>query len=234
MASIIHPSAIVSPTAKLGDNCYIGPFCYVGPNVTMGKDNRLEAYVSVGTNAEHRDYFHSEPGEVIIGDANVFREYVTINAGTKSPTTVGSKCVLLRGSHIGHDAEVRNFATLSCNVLIGGHTIIGQGANLGLNAVIHQHRAIGAYGMVGMNSTVTRNLPPFLIAYGTPARPQRVNRIGLLRAGILESEIVIFENWFQTQEETGGLSPLTHKFNNLLNQYLRDCQTFQVSSPVAA
>lgn len=200
----------------------------------MGKGNRLEAYVSIGTNAEHRDHFHNQPGEVAIGDSNVFREFVTINGGTRGPTAVGSKCVLLRGSHIGHDAIIRDLANLSCNVLIGGHTVIGQGANLGLSAVVHQHRVVGAYAMVGMNSTVTRNLPPFLISFGTPARLQRINRIGLLRAGVVESDIVAFENWFQMHEETGAINPIEHSFNSLLEQYLTDCQSFQKSRPMAA
>lgn len=234
MAISIHPSAIVSPTAKIGDGCYIGPFCYLGPHVTLGKNNRLEAYVSLGTAAEHRDYFLSEPGEVIIGDGNIIREYVTINGGTKSPTIVESKCVFLRGSHVGHDAIIRSSVNMSCNVLIGGHSIIGQGANLGLNSSIHQHRAVGAYSMIGMNSAVTRHTPPFMISFGTPARPQRVNRIGLGRAGVTEKEIDLFEKWFQLFEETGAINPINHNFDQLLALYLNDCQRFTAGRATAA
>lgn len=234
MAKFIHPSAIVSDSAKIGDDCYIGPFCYIGPNVTIGNNNRLESYVSVGTAAEHRDYFRSEPGQVKIGDSNVIREYVTINGGTTGPTVVESNCVFLRGSHVGHDAQIRKFANLSCNVLIGGHTIIGQGANLGLGCSVHQHRAVGAYAMMGMNSATTRHIPPFLICYGIPARPQRVNRIGLERGGVSQPELAEFETWFQMLEQTGAMNPLSHSFNALLVQYLKDCQSFQPTWQSAA
>lgn len=221
-----HPTAIISPYAKIGAGCCIGPYCYIGPNVEMGKNNRLEAYVSVGTAAEHREYFRSNPGKVTIGDSNIFREFVTVNAGTISPTVVESNCVLLRGSHVGHDAIIRSFVNMSCNVLIGGHSIIGQGANLGLHTSIHQHRAVGAYAMIGMNSAVTRHTPPFMISFGNPARAQRVNRIGLNRAGVKDIDLSIFEQWFQLFEETGAINPLTHEFNRHLVQYLNDCQSF--------
>lgn len=234
MACIIHPTAIVSANAKLGDDCYVGPYCIIGPNVTLGRSNRLEAHVSIGTNAEHREYFRSEPGEVVIGDGNVIREFVTINAGTTNPTVVESRCVFLRGSHVGHDAVIRNSAHLSCNVLVGGHSIIGQGANLGLGASVHQHRAVGAYAMVGMNSAVTRHLPPFLVCFGVPARTQRVNRIGLLRAGVIESDLKEFENWFQMFEHNNAMNPISHEFNGFLAQYLRDCQSFQKPHIAAA
>ncbi|NJL26088.1 MAG: UDP-N-acetylglucosamine acyltransferase, partial [Calothrix sp. SM1_5_4] len=64
MANFIHPTAIVSPQAQLGDGNHVGPFCLIGPNVTIGDGNRFEAYVSIGTTAEHREHFHKAPGEV--------------------------------------------------------------------------------------------------------------------------------------------------------------------------
>ncbi|RYZ77010.1 MAG: acyl-ACP--UDP-N- acetylglucosamine O-acyltransferase, partial [Proteobacteria bacterium] len=91
---------------------------------------------------------------------------------------------------------MRNRANLSCNVLVGGHSIIGEGANLGLSAAIHQFRTVGAFAMVGMNSTVTRNVPPFVVAFGSPCEGQKVNRVGLQRSGIADADLVIFENWF--------------------------------------
>jgi UDP-N-acetylglucosamine acyltransferase len=235
LKSFVHPSAIVHPSATLGENCYVGPFCLIGPHVKIGNGNRLEAYVSIGTAAEHRNYFLSEPGAVEIGDNNIFREFVTVNAGTERSTTVGNDVVMLRGSHLGHDAVLRDKVNVSCNVMVGGHSIIGYGANLGLASVIHQNRCVGAFAMVGMNSTVTRNGMPFAISYGAPCEPQRLNRIGLQRAGVTPLQLQIFEDWFQmSKEKTEPNEQLRHEFSKYLRQYTEDCAVFDHRPEVLA
>jgi UDP-N-acetylglucosamine acyltransferase len=86
-------------------------------------------------------------------------------------------------AHVPHDAVIGNRVTLSCGVLVGGHSRIGEGANLGLGTVIHQRLAIGSGSMIGMSSVVTRHVPPFAKAFGSPARIQGANAVGLGRAG---------------------------------------------------
>ncbi len=227
----IHPTALVHPEAKLGSGNYVGPFCLIGPQVTIGNNNRFEAYVSIGTPAEHRDYFNKPAGKVLIGNDCVMREYVTINGSTHGLTSVGNSIVMLRGSHVGHDAEIADRANLSCNVMIGGHTKIGKSANIGLSSVVHQNRVIGAYSMVGMNSTVTRNTPPFVIAFGTPAEPQRVNRIGLQRSGVPEAELQNFENWFQDlRGSLDRLPNLQHSYSQYVKAYMADVESLQAGS----
>lgn len=224
MSNTIHPTAIIDSNAKIGKNNFIGPFCYVGPNVTIGDNNRFEAYVSVGTAAEHRDYYRAEPGLVKIGSGCIFREFVTINAGTQGITQVGDGATMLRGSHLGHDVVVGNKATLSCNVIIGGHSLIGEGANLGLGAVVHQFRAIGAFAMVGMNSTVTRNVPPFVIAFGSPCEGQKVNRVGLQRSGVSDAELITFENWFfQNRDCLENPENISHIYQRYIEMFRSDC-----------
>ncbi len=223
--NIIHPTAIIHPDARLGSNNYIGPYCYIGPNVTIGSNNRFEAYVSTGTAGEHRDYFHLEPGKVSIGDRNVIREFVTINGGTTSTTTLENEIVMLRGSHVGHDAYLSSKVNFSCNVLLGGHSIICEGANLGLSVVVHQHRVVGAYSMIGMNSTITKNIMPFVIAFGSPCEAHKVNRIGLLRAGLKDEELIEFEKWFFSVR--GGfenVSDVNHAYSVYLEIFREKCQ----------
>lgn len=223
MANFIHPTALIDPKAQIGSDNYIGPFCVIGPNVVMGSRNRLESHISIGTPAQHRDYFRKEPGKVVIGDDNVFREFVTINGGTTDVTQVGNRTSLLIGAHVGHDAIVKDQVNLGNNVVLGGHSIIGFGANLGLATVVHQHRVIGACAMVGMNSTVTRDLPPFLIAFGSPCDPQRVNRVGLERNGVATADLALFEDWFQKlQGQYEKLTPLQHVFNRYLIEFEKD------------
>ena len=227
MKNQIHPTAIVHESAQLGTDNYIGPFCLIGPNVRIGNGNRFEAYVSIGTAAEHRDYFHEEPGPVIMGDGNVLREQCTVNGGSNGVTQMGSEIIMLKGAHVGHDAIVRNRATLSSFTVLSGHTIIGEGANLGLHTVVHQYRSVGAFAMVGMNSSITRDLPPFAVSFGSPARHHRVNRVGLERAGVTSAEIERFENWYRLYSDGEVLPPLNHAFSKFLDQYAADCATYQ-------
>jgi len=224
----INPTAIVSPTAAIGERNMIGPFCVIGPNVTIGDDNRFEAYVAVGTPGEHRDYFRERPGRVHIGNHNVFREHVAVTGGTIATTIVESDVVLMRGAHLGHDVVVKNSATLSWNVLIAGHTIIGHGANLGLATVVHQRRVVGAYSMIGMHSTVTRNIVPFIVSFGSPARPQRLNAIGLQRSGITEAELPAFDRWFR-ELDPDAERPLTiaHPYSRFIDDFLADCRSLR-------
>lgn len=226
-ANIIHATAVIDPKAVIGSGNYIGPYCVIGPNVSIGNGNRLEAFASIGTPAEHRNYFFSPPGAVEIGDENVIREYVTINGGTSGATKVLNKCSLLKGSHVGHDAKLESLCNLGCNAIVGGHTRLGVGVNLGLSAVVHQNRVIGAYSLIGMNSTVTKDVIPFSISIGTPSEVKRINRIGLQRAGLSNQELVAFDEWFESQIlNTNVLVKLDHRFENFLADFFKIKSSF--------
>ena len=221
MKSFIHPTAIVDSSAVIGNDNYIGPYCIIGPNVVMGNANRFEAFVSIGTAAQHRDYFLLPPGPVRIGNNNVFRESVTVNGGTIDTTVVEDSCTLLIGAHVGHDTILKSFCNLGNNTNLGGHSIINTGANLGLSVVVHQNRIIGAYAMIGMNSTVTKDMPPFLICHGSPCEPRRINRVGLQRNGISKKDLLTFENWFDEQgNQYENLLSLEHPYNKHIQEYL--------------
>lgn len=221
MRSFVHPTAIVDDSAVIGKENYIGPYCIIGPNVVLGDANRLEAFVSVGMAAQHRDYFLLPAGPVRIGNNNIFRESVTVNGGTTETTVVEDNCTLLIGAHIGHDVRLKSFCNLGNNTNIGGHCIINTGANLGLSVVVHQNRVIGAYAMIGMNSTVTKDMPPFLISHGSPCEARRLNRVGLQRNGLSKKDLLIFENWFDEQaNQYDNLFTLDHGYNKHIQEYL--------------
>lgn len=113
----------------------------------------------------------------------MINEHVTIHAAIEhlDYTSIANDCYIMTKSHIGHDAQIESEVTLSSLSIIGGHSVIMRGANIGLGAVVHQKRAVGNFAMVGMNSTVSRSLPPFFVAMGSPAKIVRVNTIGLER-----------------------------------------------------
>lgn len=173
MENFIHPTAIVGPDVTMGRDNYIGPFCYITGRVLIGNNNRFEAFCSIGTRPEHKRYWGEEYNAgVIIGGNNTIREYVTINAGTKYPTLIASKCIFLRGSHVGHDVNMGDQVTVSCNVLIGGECVICKDANLGLGCIIHQQQQIAEGCMIGMGAVITKKLKtePYKTYIGNPAR----------------------------------------------------------------
>lgn len=196
----IHETAYVGPDVILGDNNYIGPYCYITGHTTIGSDNHFEAFCSIGSPAEHRDYFKDNTGLTSIGSGNVFREYVTVNAGTIETTAMGNDNIMLRGSHVGHDSIIYNRVNLSCNVLIGGHSVVMDGVNFGLGSVCHQFSVIGAYSMIGMNSTVTKSsrIEPGNVYVGSPVKCLRKNEVGLDRNDINPLKLREFQKLYET------------------------------------
>jgi UDP-N-acetylglucosamine acyltransferase len=186
MKNIIHHTAIIEDGVQLGENNYIGPYCYITGHTIIGDNNRFEAYCSIGTPPEHRDYFNESHFPVIIGNSNTIREFITINAGTVRNTVLGNNVVMLRNSHIGHDSIIEDKVNLSCNVLIGGHSYIMEGANFGLGSMCHQFLVIGAYSMIGMGGIAVKSsiIQPGEIHAGNPIKFLKENKIGLSRNGI--------------------------------------------------
>jgi UDP-N-acetylglucosamine acyltransferase len=201
--NIIHPTSIITPEVVLGDNNYIGPHCYITGNTTIGDNNRFEGFCSIGTPAQHTDYFTSTVGKVIIGNNNIIREYVSIHAGTKNVTTLCNDIIILNHSHIAHDVYLENKTIISANVTLAGHCYIMEGANIALNSTIHQFQIIGAYSMIGMGGIVTKtsNIIPGNIYVGSPIKYLKSNKIGLERNNITKEKLDI----------------LIKKYNNLKN-----------------
>ena len=106
----IHPSAVVDPGAMLGEGVRIGPFAYVGPEVEIGdgtvigphcsvtgptrigRDNHFVGHAAIGGDPQDKK-FKGERVELVIGDRNQVREFVTVNRGTGTGggiTRVGS------------------------------------------------------------------------------------------------------------------------------------------------
>lgn len=183
--NFIHPTAVVESNVTLGQNNYIGPFCRIN-NAHIGDNNRFEAFVSIGTPAEHKLAQSSHPVE--IGNGNVFREFVSVNCGTTQRTKIQNYCYLMAYAHVAHDCVIEDSVTMTNSVLLGGHVYVMEGANLGLGCVVHQRQVIGAYAMIGMGAVITKgaDVRPGEMWYGNPAEYQKANEVGLRRAEIAD------------------------------------------------
>lgn len=219
----VHPTAVVDPSATLGDGVCVGPYAViedqviVGPGTTIGPhavihrftrigaDNRIFAHAVLGGLPQDRNFDDAETW-VEIGDANVIREGVTVNRATVAgaATTIGSRCMLLAYSHVGHDCRVGDDVVLANNVMLGGHVTIGDRATLGGNAGVHQFVRVGALAMVAGYIAVRRDVLPYCLVAGEPVRHYRLNVIGLRRAGINAAGIDALERAFTAMRRGAG------------------------------
>jgi UDP-N-acetylglucosamine acyltransferase len=196
MANRIHPTAIIGPGVELGADNVVGPYAVITGPCRIGDGNWIGAHVVLGAPPEIRGFDHGAAwdGELAgcgldIGDHTTLREYTTIHSGSAKVTRVGSNCFVMNKVYIGHDGDIGDGVTMASSVTLGGHVSVGDNANLGLGAVVHQPRVVGPGVMLGMGSVVTRDVPPFAKAFGTPARIQGVNAVGMRRQGVGQTDV---------------------------------------------
>lgn len=201
----IHPTAIVDESVELGDGVSIGPYSIVGPGVSIGPGTRLGPHVLIekdttigadciihkgavlGTDPQDLKY-GGEPTRLIVGDRTVIREYATLNRGTTALgyTEVGSDCLLMAYTHVAHDCQLGDHVILSNSVNMGGHVAIGDWAIVGGVTAIHQFARIGQHAFVGGASRVSKDIPPYVKAAGSPVQLYGLNGVGLQRRGFSE------------------------------------------------
>lgn len=204
MGAKIHPTAVVEPGARLADGVQVGPFCYIGEEVEVGentlfgphcsvhgptrigRDNRFVGHCAVGGEPQDKKY-GGERTELVIGDRNLFREFVTLNRGTGGGggvTRIGSDNWMLAYTHIAHDCQVGNHCVFSNNATLAGHVTVGDHVILSGFAGIHQFCRIGAHAFIGMGAFVNGDVPPFvMVAQEGYGRPRGINAEGLKRRG---------------------------------------------------
>ena len=206
---MIDARAIVSPDAQLAPDVTVGPFSIIGPQVqigartvigphavvngptTIGEDNRIFQFASIGDAPQDKKY-RGEPTQLIIGDRNVFRESCTINRGTthdKGVTRIGSDNLFMAFSHVAHDCLIGNNTVFANSVAMGGHVEVGDWVILGGLVAVHQFTKIGAHAFLGGGAILSRDVPPYVMVAGNPAVPHGVNAEGLRRRGFTEEQI---------------------------------------------
>jgi acetyltransferase EpsM len=89
-----------------------------------------------------------------------------VNAGA----TVGAHAIVNTRVVVEHDSEIGSGASLAPGVATGGRVRIGAGAFVGVGAVICPRVEIGEWAVVGAGAVVTKDVPPRVVAYGSPAR----------------------------------------------------------------
>jgi UDP-N-acetylglucosamine acyltransferase len=205
----IHPTAIVDPQAQLDNSVSVGPYTIIGAHVkisggttvgphcviegrtTIGRDNRIFQFSSLGAVPQDKKYA-GEPCELVIGDRNTIREFVTFNIGSPGGggvTRIGNDGWIMAYTHIAHDCVIGDHATLANNTTLGGHVELGEWVTVGGLTGIHQFVKVGAQAMVGFASAVSQDVPPFMLVDGNPLAVRGFNLVGLRRRGFSAERI---------------------------------------------
>lgn len=200
------PEGSISPLAFIGEGVEIGEGVSIGPGAVILGPCIVEegAYIGagaqVGAPPEMTDHVQNAAwagdlahAGVRIGRRAVVREGAVIHQGSYRPTTVGAGSWVLNRAYLAHDVLLGEQSTVSAGVSIGGHCVIGARVNIGMNASVHQRTFIGAGCMIGMGTPLARDLPPYVKAYGSPARVRGVNSIGMQRQGIDEDQVAALQ-----------------------------------------
>jgi UDP-N-acetylglucosamine acyltransferase len=195
--SRIHPTAVIAADAQLAADVEVGAYTVIGPGVeigagtwigphaviegptTIGRENRIFQFASIGAAPQDLKY-RGEPTRLEIGDRNTFRENCTINRGTTKDQLVTR---IADDNLIGSHCVFANYATL------GGHVEMGDWVHMGGFSGVHQFCVVGAHAFIANNTAVTRDVPPFVMAVGRPAEPHSVNSEGLKRRGYTTEQI---------------------------------------------
>lgn len=203
----IHPTAEIGPYAIIQGKVIIGEKTVVdahasisGPT-TIGARNTIGSFTSIGSTPQDIHY-NGEPTELIIGDDNLIREYVSINRGTvagKGKTVIGNNNMVMAYCHIAHDCILGNRVIMANVATLAGHVEVGDHVNLGGLVAVHQFCRIGAFSYVGGLSGISLDVPPFVIISGTRSRMRitGINKIGMRRNGKSRESISKLEEAFK-------------------------------------
>jgi UDP-N-acetylglucosamine acyltransferase len=207
----IHPTAIIDPSCEISADVSIGPYCIIGPHTKIGSGTVLDSHInvhgwtaigercrfyshiSVGTDPQDLKY-GGEETLLEIGHDNVFREFVTLNRGTRGGhgvTVIGSNNFFMAYSHVAHDSIVGSHIIMANAATLAGHVTVGDHATIGAFTAVHQFCRVGPHAFIGGFSVVTRDALPYIKTVGdrNQAKIYGINTLGLQRKNFSEATI---------------------------------------------
>jgi UDP-N-acetylglucosamine acyltransferase len=241
---VIHKTAIIDPHAKISSTVDIGPYSVIGPNVEInenvviqshvnitghtkiGKNNNFYPFSSIGNDPQDMKY-KGEKTDLIIGNNNTIREYVTINPGTVQGagiTKVGNNNLIMISAHIAHDCIIANNIVIANSAAIAGHAQIDDYVIIGGNCGVQQFTRIGKMAMIGGMTGVSRDVIPYGLSTGNRNYLNGINVVGLRRSKISNKEIIgltdAYKQIFKTEKLNENLNKLNGQFkeNNLVKE----------------
>ena len=245
---MIHKTAIIDSKAKISTNVEIGPYATIGPNVeigentliqshvnitgntTIGKENKLYSFASIGSDPQDLKY-KGEETTLLIGDNNTIREHVTINTGTVQGgglTKIGNNNLIMIGAHIAHDCIIGNNIVMANNTAIAGHAEIEDFVIIGAKCGVQQFTRIGKRAMIGGMTGVLRDVIPYGLSTGNRNYLNGINVVGLRRDKVSNKDILgltdAYKEIFKTEVLSENLKNLNGKYTD--NPLVKDVLEF--------
>ena len=205
--SNIHPTAVIAPEAVIAADVRIGPYtvvegpvtigagCEISPHVhlvgplVLGPRNRIGTGTVIGSDPQHLGY-KGEPTRTEIGEANTFREHVTVHRGShvEGLTRIGSRNYFMAHSHVAHDCKVASDCILANGALMGGHCELQDRVFLSGNTSVHQFVRMGRLSLLVGQEGVNKDVPPFMTVKNR-FTILGINLVGMRRSGISTADI---------------------------------------------
>lgn len=244
----ISPHAVIDPKAEIAENVEVGPFCVIGPdvkidsgcrllnnvtilgNTTIGKDNVFFPNAVIGAAPQDKK-FKGEMTQLVIGNANVFREAVTIHVGTENGggmTRVGDNGLFMVNAHIGHDVRIGNGALISNNVMIAGHVVCENNVALMGGVGIHHFVTVGEGAYIAGYARIHCDVPPFCKVDGADI-VRGLNKKGLERAGYSPTDIEALDEAYRrlfAKRKPMALAMAEFDLQNGINPYVKQVIEF--------
>ncbi|MCY1021878.1 acyl-ACP--UDP-N-acetylglucosamine O-acyltransferase [Pyxidicoccus sp. MSG2] len=205
----VHPTAVVHPGARLHESVEVGPYTVIGPQVTLGEGTRVASHVviegrttlgarnrifqftSIGADPQDLKYA-GEDTELVLGDDNQVREFVTLHKGTAGgggATRIGSGNLFMANSHVAHDCVVGNGCRIGNGSALAGHVTMEDHVIISGLAAVHQFTRLGKHAFISGGAMVTMDIPPYATAQGDRAELVGLNTVGLERSGYSKEQI---------------------------------------------
>jgi UDP-N-acetylglucosamine acyltransferase len=199
--SNFRDTIFIHPSSEIGENVEIGPFTIIDKGVKIGKNTKIEnfVYLKEGTIIGENCHIHSgailgdlpqdlnfkgEKSFLIVGNNVTIREYCVLHraSGEGNATIINDDCYIMAYSHLAHNVKLGRKVTIANATQIAGYVEIEDMAFISGLVAIHQFVRIGKLAMVGGSSKITKDVPPYALVDGNPARVYGINSVGLKRA----------------------------------------------------
>jgi len=101
-----------------------------------------------------------------VGAGSVILPGAVVNVGS----VLGVNVIVNTGAIVEHDCSVGDHAHVATGARLGGSVAIGRGAHIGAGATVLNGVSIGEGAIVGAGAAVVRDVDPWTVVAGVPAR----------------------------------------------------------------
>ena len=211
---MISSLAYVDPSAKIGKNVTIHPFVYIDKNVEIGDNNVIMPNASIMSGAR-------------IGNGNTIYNGAVIAATPQDfnykgdETVVGNNNFIMQGARISHDVTIGNNCIIGNGSQVSGCCVIEDYAILTSNVLMQGHTRLGTYAAVQGGCRFTKDIPPYCVAAHEPTSFYSINTLVLQHEGFSETVLKHIAHAFR----------ILYKANTSIEDALRRIEEQVPSSP---